>query len=66
MKFELKYLFSPIFNLDDRKSFFKDINGVRHIVSKYSRGNVSLQKGQYSVESEINKRRKQVCNHRFE
>lgn len=67
MKFDfLKYIFSPIFDMDVNELSSKDVKGVRHIVSRYSRGNVSLQKGRYSVESEINQRRKKICNYRFE
>lgn len=66
MKFKfLKYIFRPIFYIEEKVPS-KNMNGVRRIVSRYSRGNVSLQKGNYSVESEIDKRRKNVCSYRFE
>lgn len=66
MKFEfLKDIFRPVFSREE-KNISKDVGGVRRIVSRYSRGNVSLQKGNYSVESEIDRRRKSICSYRFE
>ena len=62
----LKYTFSLIFNRKkENKLSSKNMSSVRLIVAKYSRGSVSLQKGNYSTESEIDKRREDICNYRF-
>ena len=48
------------------RNFSQDRKTVkRSLVKKFSSGNVNLQLGRYSTESDIDKRRDSVCKYKF-
>ena len=67
----MKFLFNILSKLFDNNSKIvvsdEDINKsiVSNIVSKYSRGNINLQFGRYSLQKDIDARRKEIRDYKF-
>jgi len=61
----LKQAFHTRYN-NTTPNFNRKIRDIsRLLVSKYSSGNINLQSGRFSTETDINKRRDEVCDYRF-
>jgi len=57
----LKQVFKRIFN----EQVFSHKETNISLIAKYSLGNVNLQRGRFSTELDVDKRRKEICHYSF-